>query len=73
MATDLNKAVRRANRATQKRLKRTVKNARKQAKKARKGLEKNYSKLSFGQKAGFYGALIAVVAVASAISGRASK
>lgn len=73
MATDLNKAVRRANRTAQKSVKRSVKNAKKQAKRARKGLEKNYSKLSFGQKAGVYGALIAVVAVASAIFGRASK
>lgn len=73
MATDFQKAARKANRATQKSVKRTVKNAKKQAKKARKGLEKNYSKMSFGQKAGVYGALIAVVAVASAIFGRASK
>ena len=73
MATDFQKAARKANRVAQKSIKRTVKNARKQTKKARKGLEKSYSKLSFGQKVGVYGALIAVVAVASAIFGRVSR
>lgn len=73
MATDFQKAVHKANRTAQRSVKRSVKQAKKQVKQARRGLEKNYGKMSFGQKAGVYGALIAAVAVASAIFGRASK
>lgn len=74
MATkDLQKIVRKANKATQKSAKRSVKQARRQAKQARKGLEKTYRKMSFEQKLGVYGAVVAVVALASAIFGRASK
>lgn len=74
MATkDLQKTVRRVSKATQKSVKRSVKQARKQAKQSRKGLEKTYRKMSFEQKLGVYGAVIAVVALASAIFGRASK
>lgn len=73
MATDLNKSVRRANKIVQKNVKRSVKQSKKRAKEARKGLEKSYRKMSFEQKLGVYGALIAVVALASAIFGRASK
>lgn len=74
MATkDFQKTVRKANKATQKSVKRSVKQARKQAKQARKGLEKTYRKMSFEQKLGIYGAVVAVVAIASAIFGRASK
>lgn len=73
MATDLNKSVRRANKIVQKNVKRSVKQSKKRAKEARKGLEKSYRKMSFEQKLGVYGAVIAVIALASAIFGRASK